>query len=182
MADIWFTSDLHFFHDRDFIVKERGFEDVTEMNEALLQNYNKYVKPEDTVYILGDLFLLTDYCTGARMVKRLLGHKHLIRGNHDTDHKLQNLIRDDVFESIKYADVVEDGKKRYFLCHYPTMVSNGEEKIYFCLCGHTHTKNMYQFFPTQHCLNIGVDAQNLRPVNMDEVNYKINNGLRFREP
>ena len=32
MADIWFTSDLHFGHDREFVWKVRGYKDVKDMN------------------------------------------------------------------------------------------------------------------------------------------------------
>ena len=35
MSKIWFTSDLHFCHDRDFIYGPRGFKSVQEMNEAI---------------------------------------------------------------------------------------------------------------------------------------------------
>ena len=52
---IYFTSDLHIGHDRDFIWKERGFSSVEKHNEEILKRWNEVVKPEDTVYILGDL-------------------------------------------------------------------------------------------------------------------------------
>jgi calcineurin-like phosphoesterase family protein len=54
------------------------------MNEALIENWNSVVKPEDKVYHLGDV-----YMGGARgytenlLVHRLHGHKRLILGNHD---------------------------------------------------------------------------------------------------
>ena len=34
---IWFTSDLHLGHDKDFIVKARGFETVEEMNAEIVK-------------------------------------------------------------------------------------------------------------------------------------------------
>ena len=34
---IWFTSDLHFNHDKEFVVQARGFETVEEMNKAILE-------------------------------------------------------------------------------------------------------------------------------------------------
>lgn len=33
---IWLTSDTHFNHDKDFIWKPRGFQNVQDMNEAIL--------------------------------------------------------------------------------------------------------------------------------------------------
>ena len=52
---IWFTSDLHLFHNRDFVYKNRGFENVEEMNAAVEANWNALVDAEDEIYILGDL-------------------------------------------------------------------------------------------------------------------------------
>ena len=54
---IWMTSDLHFNHEN--ILKyepvSRPFATVEEMNEVLIQNWNSKIKPEDIVYVLGDL-------------------------------------------------------------------------------------------------------------------------------
>ena len=57
---IYFTADLHIGHDRDFIWKERGFSSIEEHNKEILKRWNKVVKPEDTVYILGDLAMGQD--------------------------------------------------------------------------------------------------------------------------
>ena len=52
---IWLTSDLHLFHNQEFIYKPRGFSSVEEMNEVIEQNWNGLVNDDDEVYILGDL-------------------------------------------------------------------------------------------------------------------------------
>ena len=57
MASIWFTSDFHFCHDREFVWKARGFESVEEMNEAIVARFQEKIQPEDTLYILGDCML-----------------------------------------------------------------------------------------------------------------------------
>ena len=36
---IWLTSDLHFFHNREFVYKPRGFNSVEEMNEKIIQPF-----------------------------------------------------------------------------------------------------------------------------------------------
>ena len=51
---IWFTSDLHFNHDKEFLYKPRGFHNVIEMNESIIEVYNKFISKDDIVYILGD--------------------------------------------------------------------------------------------------------------------------------
>ena len=97
---IYLTSDLHFFHDRGFIYEPRGFKSVHEMNDAIIENYNKVVNPEDDVYILGDLLLggPGSLDKGLKLIGELNGNLHLVRGNHDTDTRwfaystLQNVV------------------------------------------------------------------------------------------
>ena len=57
---IWFISDTHFNHDREFIYKPRGFHDINESNNTIIDNWNKNVAKEDEIYVLGDFFLGTD--------------------------------------------------------------------------------------------------------------------------
>lgn len=56
---IWFTSDLHFFHDRilEFHPKRKEIfgSTVEKAKEAMIQLWNSRVNKKDTIYILGDL-------------------------------------------------------------------------------------------------------------------------------
>ncbi len=90
---IFVTSDTHFFHDREFVWKKRGFENVDEMNEVLVENWNRVVSEKDTVYHLGDVFLGvgTDYEKAGELLYRLHGQIHLVTGNHDQEPKLAYL-------------------------------------------------------------------------------------------
>lgn len=89
--DIWLISDTHFGHAnilnfRDSTTGEliRGarFSSVEEMNETMVENWNKTVKPGDIVYHLGDVFFgpKEDF---LKLWKWLPGSKRLILGNHD---------------------------------------------------------------------------------------------------
>lgn len=88
--DIWVVSDTHFDHASilnfsDKVGKPvRNFNDVEEMNETMIDNWNSVVKPGDKVYHLGDVLF------GSRKqewmethFRRLNGQKRLIVGNHD---------------------------------------------------------------------------------------------------
>ena len=55
---IYFTSDLHIGHDRDFIWKERGFSSVEKHNEEILKRWNEVVKPEVRMKQHGIMFFL----------------------------------------------------------------------------------------------------------------------------
>ena len=49
---IYFTADLHFYHDK--IIKHTGrpFHNSDEMDRVLIHNWNNAIKPDDEVYIL----------------------------------------------------------------------------------------------------------------------------------
>ena len=78
----WLTADLHFSHGSIINYCKRPYKDVTEMNEAMVAEWNRVVAPEDTVYVLGDFSLNPK--TAETYTPRLNGTKILISGNHDS--------------------------------------------------------------------------------------------------
>ena len=54
---IYFTSDFHFCHNRDFIYERRGFSSIEEHDQTIIDNFNSIITDEDILYILGDVFL-----------------------------------------------------------------------------------------------------------------------------
>ena len=85
---IYFTSDLHFCHQRDFLYAPRGFNSAEEMNSAVVANWNSLITDDDDVYVLGDL-MLNDNDTGLQLIKQLKGKIHIVYGNHDTDARIE---------------------------------------------------------------------------------------------
>ena len=79
---IYFTSDLHFWHKNAIIYTNRSFETVEEMNERLVENWNKLVHPKDKVYILGDVTMVKP-SRATEILSRLKGRKYLLMGSHD---------------------------------------------------------------------------------------------------
>ena len=53
MADTktFFTSDLHFGHNKDFLYKPRGFDNIEEHDDTVIENWNSVVSKDDTVYV-----------------------------------------------------------------------------------------------------------------------------------
>lgn len=83
----FFISDTHFSHKNicKFMRKDgetplRPWDDVEEMDEILVQNWNSVVGEHDKVYHLGDVFIPR---RGRFILDRLNGKKVLIKGNHD---------------------------------------------------------------------------------------------------
>ena len=76
------ASDTHFNHENIIKYCNRPFSSVEEMNLKLIDNWNSVIKPEDTVFFLGD------FCLGGKediinIGSKLNGHKVMIMGNHD---------------------------------------------------------------------------------------------------
>ena len=168
---IWFTSDLHFCHNREFVYGPRGFKNVYDMNETLVALWNQKVNPEDTVYLLGDV-MLNDNDTGLKLLKQLKGRIHIVLGNHDTD------TRAALYETCWNVDEVALAAKlkykgyHFFMTHYPCFTGNLEkESLKQCTCnlyGHTHQHtNFYQDIPFMY--HVGVDSHMCAPVSADEV-------------
>lgn len=164
--NIWFTSDLHFGHDRQFLFAPRGFTNIRAMNEEVLKNFNMCVQPEDEVYILGDL-TLGNLEEGAEYLRQLNGHIHVIRGNHDTDRRVEfyESLGWDVHDALR----VRWGKYTFFLCHYPVDTFNNDKYLSnttLSISGHTHSKEIWN---NCNSFNVCLDAHNNYPVNIKDI-------------
>jgi len=84
-SKIFFTSDLHFSHKNVIEYCNRPWLDTYQMNESIVEYWNKTVSTNDSIYILGDFSLNPG--TVDKYLPRLNGHKILIIGNHDTPFK-----------------------------------------------------------------------------------------------
>ena len=180
MGEIYFTSDTHFCHNQGFLYAPRGFTNVDDMNETIVENWNKVVKPHDTVYHLGDT-ILNDTEKGIEYFKRLNGEIFLIWGNHDTQNRINAL-----FEACRhkllggwYAFVIKHGKQSIYLSHYPTLTSNFDDKHFsqhvINLHGHTHQQTNWLQLDNPFMYHVGMDSHNCTPVHIDEVITDIRN-------
>lgn len=169
---IYFSSDLHFNHDKDFIYTPRGFDSVKDMNEAILSNFHEIVKPNDELYLLGDIFL-GDLESGLKLVHQLPGRIHLIWGNHDTSTRQQHLVKShNVVDIIGWAGMLKYKKYHFYMSHFPTLTTNFNDfqkpltHRILSLSGHTHSKDI---FDSSDSYNVAVDAHNCYPVSLDEI-------------
>lgn len=132
----YYISDLHLGHKNVIRLDHRPFFDLEQMEETIVMNWNAAVRPDDTVYILGD------FCWGkadewTRILRRLKGQKVLIRGNHDLRNppaKVKNLFAD----ICPYKEIDDNGRK-VLMCHYPMLFyKHSNNSNYYMLCGHVH--------------------------------------------
>jgi calcineurin-like phosphoesterase family protein len=167
---IHFTSDTHWGHKNIIQYSNRPFSSVEEMDEVLIDNWNAVVKPEDTVYHLGD-FAFLPYDQLKKVARRLNGTKHFVMGNHDKEigKNKRDLIGSGTFASIQdYCQVKHDGKL-ICLFHYGQRVWNKSHHGSIHLYGHSHGS----LPPHGRSVDVGVDCKEItaeyRPVSVDEV-------------
>ena len=77
-----YIADWHYGHANVIGHDNRPFQTLKEMNEALVTRWNDAVRPEDTVYVLGDMFW-SRAREAVGILRTLNGKKVLIRGDHD---------------------------------------------------------------------------------------------------
>lgn len=172
----WYTSDWHFNHDKPFIYAARGFSSIDEMNEAIVERHNKLVKEDDIVYCLGDCFFLRDgnADNSIKLINRLKGDIYLIRGNHDTDAKVNKMVME--CKNLKlvlgnyYFPVKISKTKHFYLAHFPTICSNQHDKIkLISIHGHTHSSDKFEFTDSFLSYNVAMDAHNCYPISQEEI-------------
>lgn len=140
----YYIADLHFFHAAmNSKMDCRGFADITQMNEYMIQKWNGKVRKNDEVVIIGDFSWGSPEET-TELLKRLNGRMYLIQGNHDRflKHKEMDLRR---FVWVKPYEELQDNRRKVVLCHYPIMCYNGQYRLdekgnprTYMLYGHVH--------------------------------------------
>lgn len=168
---IYFISDTHFNHDREFVYGPRGFKSIEEMNEALIKNWNETVTNEDDIYVLGDFFLGNDMEFIEKTLGRLNGLIHLVVGNHDTPRKLDFYSGAEYISEIADALRIKYKKREFFLCHYPVLTASLEQdpnRAVINLFGHTHSKEKF-YEDRPYMYNVAVDAHDNKPVSIEQV-------------
>lgn len=81
----WITADLHFGHAniKKFCPVTRAkYNDIDDMREKMIAEWNENVAPQDVTYILGDFAFLPAH-EAVQILHRLNGDKILVEGNHD---------------------------------------------------------------------------------------------------
>ena len=161
---IFYTADLH-FHYEPFL-PSRPFDTVEDMDRQLIHRWNEAVSEEDTVYVVGDVGYNRGLVPGDAL-SRLRGHKHLIRGNHDTGFEnAGELYR--YFETVTDFNEIDDGDTHIILCHYPILY----RKRGYMVHGHLHQTRGPEYDILRQLprmLNAGVDVNFYRPVTLSQL-------------
>ncbi len=172
---IYFTADLHFGHESIIELANRPFSTVEEMNETLIENWNRKVRGTDTVYIMGDLICKCQ--NPEQILSRLRGKKILLRGNHDNGW-LENSVLSEYFQQVELMIEQSLNSHMVTMCHYPMLEWRGSRKPLECkrlgylIHGHIHNRFDEQYMPlflSPNALNAGVDINHYEPVTFEEL-------------
>lgn len=198
----WFTSDTHYGHESVIKFCDRPFSSVEEMDNAMIDNWNKRVKPEDLCIFVGDVFM---HCKADRMreiLSRLNGdRKILVFGNHDRErHRMMGMGFSLVVDEMTMTIAGE----RVLLSHYPFRMKKSLytwikikskifklirwlgfdiRNIYFEKYHDRRPVDRGQFLIHGHthdkfkvngrAIHVGVDAWKYKPVNIQEISKLI---------
>ena len=178
---IYFTSDTHFGEQRALELSKRPFKTTDEMDNAIIENWNKVVTPEDTVFHLGDFGNLD-------IRNKLIGRIILIEGNYEE--KLPFVKRKELeqlftYRGDKYVMKINGHAAAEFtyqgtydgddidgvifrMCHRPDDCIKdrvGVPKKKFNLFGHIHGRQMIKWYG----IDVGVDAHHFAPISLEDV-------------
>jgi len=133
----YFIADLHLGHANCLRFDHRPWDTVEEMDMEIIRRWNRKVRKEDHVYVLGD-FAYKNKTAISEYMGQMNGFIHLIRGNHDKrSEAYEGCFRE--VEDYKEMVVMADGVKcQLVLSHYFIPFYNGHRHMAFMLHGHTH--------------------------------------------
>lgn len=171
MANIFLISDTHFGHANilNFLRKNamgvevpmRDFKDVNHMNEHMIAQWNKVVRPQDKVYHLGDVAMNPK---DIPIVARCNGHKRLVLGNHDP--KVMKLLTP-YFEAVYSSR----GLDKLLLTHipvHPESIGKSRANIH----GHVHN-NVPQLYFGPRYYNVSVEELDYTPISLEDLKKRI---------
>lgn len=147
----YYISDCHFWHEKLLSqMDHRPFESVEAMNDFMIEQWNKRVRKNDDVVILGD-FSWGNGIQTNEILEMLNGKKYLIVGNHDLYLKDKNFDPSYFVWIREYAEL-RDNRRKVCLSHYPMPCYNGQYRKdedgnpkSYMLYGHVHDTRDQKF-------------------------------------
>ena len=166
---LFFTSDTHWGHFNISKYCHRPFNSRSEMDNALIDNWNKVVPPDGIVVHCGDFMLphKEDVKEYEKILKKLNGNILLCRGNHDRiplSIEPQGKLIAVVDIAMVYAD-----KVKIMASHYPMLAYPADYQVF----GHIHTLSNGICYGIDGDVNnrmrktqydVGVDQNGYKPV------------------
>ena len=163
---IFVISDTHFNHKNIINYCNRPFDNIYQMNDTMIKNWNKVVGPNDVVFHLGD-FGLGSQIELKEIFDKLNGRKFLILGNHDRG-KYKTYYEEIGFEKVYHDDYVVGN---FVFSHQPKKVKENQINIY----GHIHNAEPKDWYDKDNYFCASVEKINYTPIEISklvEVDYE----------
>jgi calcineurin-like phosphoesterase family protein len=170
----YFTSDTHFDDPYAIQYFNRPFKTVNEMNRAMVENWNRVVTENDTVYHLGD-FTLENIDHFTKWTSRLHGIIKILPGSHDQPWLRDFAASDRVqvippLVSLEFPEMMSENFPQVIvLCHYSMQVWDRSNQGSWHLFGHSHGK----LKGIGRSFDVGMDCTGFTPVSLQEVASKM---------
>lgn len=140
---IFFWSDTHFNHNKEFVWGVRGFKSATEHTDELIHRINSTVKENDILFHLGDFCLNSTWEQFEDIIDKIkCSNIYYISGNHNS--RIKQLQKDPSHRLYKkinflghYRECIINGQK-VVLSHYPIYSWNAMGKESWMIHGHEH--------------------------------------------
>jgi len=173
----YFTSDLHFGSENTIKFDKRPFKNAKVFQSKIIKSWNKIIKKEDTLYVIGDFI---DYHEDTKdkcletleIVKKVKSNVILILGNNE-ERVIKNLFNNE-FEKFKthcislgFKNIMTDyditiNNIPFHLVHKPKDRKEGILNLF----GHSH-KAIGLYKP--YGFNIGCDLNNYQPYSEKDI-------------
>lgn len=152
----YLIADTHYNHDKMLDYRPKGWEAI------LADNWNKIVKPEDTVIHLGDV-IFRRQSELKTILGGLNGVKILVKGNHDTKPPAW-------YQKAGFSLVCSrlELSNKIVLTHEPLKRFNGVN-----IHGHNHGAPKIQSITDRITVNIVPYTDKLKPVSLEKLLKKL---------
>jgi calcineurin-like phosphoesterase family protein len=166
---IWFTADTHFNHTNIIKYCNRPFSSISDMNATIIDNINKNVVRNDTLWILGDFAFGREEDIRNIIRQIRCSDIRLIIGSHDRVIDRSSSLRGWFNQVIDFGTTIRvelaGETKEITLCHYAMQTWPKSHYRTWHLFGHSHGKLQ----TTNLSFDVGVDNCNYRPISLVEV-------------
>lgn len=199
--NIFFFSDIHGKHAKDFILKPRGFTNPDEALDILIKNWNSKVSNNDKCFLLGD----TVVGAGSEgenvfieIIRRFnFNEAYIMPGNHfsgysalfnkylssgnkiDQYYRLSFLLDNKTIHLIPNYYEIYVKNQFIVLSHYPILSFNAQSKNSIHLYGHCHNNliksDIGKEYVKGRVLEVSPESIGNFPLSFNEVMSKIGN-------
>lgn len=197
----YWWADFHAAHDKDFIWQKRGFKNVIEHDQTLVEKWNSKVGKNDTIIYLGD------FSVGANntleytieILENLNGKIIYVFGNHETQiekiyhrtvrekygttmngFEVYPITWNDKVTFVGQSVLLSIDKQIIYCRHMAPLIFDHMQHNAVCCVGHSHAQceTINPEYKGQKILDCGVDNFPNGPISFNEL-MEIMNSKKF---